>query len=68
MLTFNYGSAYFLNKVVLTKFIRGCRMVSEIQFEVHHVFISQKLKKLKEGGNLPFCPSCGAVRLLLHSP
>ena len=31
---------------------------SEIQFKVHHVFISQKLKKLKEEESLPFSPSC----------
>ena len=28
---------------------------SEMQFEVHHIFISQKLKKLKEEESLPFC-------------
>ena len=33
---------------------------SEIKFEVHHAFISQKLKKLKEEESLPFGPSCAA--------
>ena len=32
--------------------------LSEIKFEVHHVFISQKLKKLKKEKRLPFGPSC----------
>ena len=30
MLTFNYGSPYFWDKVVLTKFINGCRMVWDL--------------------------------------
>ena len=30
MLTFNYGSPYFWDKVVLTKFISGCRMVWDL--------------------------------------
>ena len=33
---------------------------SEIKLEVSHVFISQKLKKLKEEESLPFGPSCAA--------
>ena len=33
---------------------------SEISFEVYHVFISQKLKKLKEEESLPFSPSSAA--------
>ena len=36
---------------------------SEMQFEVHHVFISQKLKKLKEEESLPFCPTGSADSL-----
>ena len=57
MLSFNYGSTYFSNKVVLTKFISVCAAWSEIQFEVHHVFVSQKLKKLNEEESLPFGPA-----------
>ena len=60
MLIFNYGSNHFLNKVVLTRFINPW---SEIQFEVHHVFMSQKLKKLKEEESQPFGPSCAADSL-----
>ena len=30
MLNFNYGSPYFWDKVVLTKFISGCRMVWDL--------------------------------------
>ena len=30
MLTFDYGSPYFWDKVVLTKFISGCRMVWDL--------------------------------------
>ena len=30
MLTFNYGSPYFWDKVVLTKFISGCRMIWDL--------------------------------------
>ena len=45
---------------------------SEIKFEVHHVFISKKLKKLKEEESLLFGPSCAAnflqLYLLLHPP
>ena len=44
----------------------------EIKFEVHHAFISQKLKKLKEEESLLFGPSCAAnflqLNLLLHPP
>jgi hypothetical protein len=36
---------------------------SEIQFEVHQVFISQKLKKLKEDESLPFGPTGAADSL-----
>jgi hypothetical protein len=32
----------------------------EIEFEVHYVFISQKLKKLIEEKSLPLGPSCDA--------
>ena len=38
---------------------------SEIKFEVHHAFISQKLKKLKEDESLPFGSSCAADFLQL---
>ena len=46
---------------------------SEIKLEVSHVFISQKLKKLKKEESLPFGPSCAANfleqwYLLLHPP
>ena len=49
-----------------------CAAWSEIWFEVHHVFISQKLKKLKEEESLPIGPSCAAAclsqwYLLLHA-
>ena len=40
---------------------------SEIQFEVHHVFMSQKQKKLKEEEtqeSRPFGPSCAASTIL----
>ena len=36
---------------------------SEMQFEVHHGFISQKLKKLKEEESLPFFPTSSADSL-----
>ena len=56
-LTFNYGSTYFSNKVVLThSFVCAA-------FEVHQVFISQKLKKLKEEESLPFGPTSSADSL-----
>ena len=32
----------------------------KIQLEIHHVFMSQKLKKLKEEESWPFGPSCAA--------
>ena len=37
-----------------------CAAWAEIQFEVHKVFISNKLKKLKEEESLPFGPTCAA--------
>ena len=37
-----------------------CATWSDMKFEVHHVFISQKLNKLKEEESLPFGPSCAA--------
>ena len=39
----------------------------EIQYEVHHVFMSQKLKKLKEEDSQPFGPSCAADSLTVVS-
>ena len=48
MLTFDYESTHFSNTVVLTKFIIVCRMVWDL------VFISKKLKKLKEEESQPF--------------
>ena len=56
MLTFNHGSAYFLNKVALNKFISV----------IHHIFISHKLKKLKEEESLLFGPT-GVVDCIYSS-
>ena len=47
MLTFNYGSPYFWDKVVYLNSSVGAAW-SEIWFVVPHDFISQKLKKLLE--------------------
>ena len=55
MLSFNYGFTYFQDKVVLTAInqcvLQGLRI--NLRY-VHHAFISQKPKKLKEKKNLPF--------------
>ena len=37
-----------------------CAAWYEIQFEVYHVFISQKLKKLKDEKRMQFGTSCAA--------
>ena len=58
MFIFNYGSIhfYYLNSLIHAAW-------SEIQFAVHHVFMSQKLKSLKEEESQPFGPSCAADSL-----
>ena len=72
MLTVDYGAPYFWNKVVLTQFISGCRMVldlicgtswSEIWFVVPHGLISEEMKKLEQVESLPFCPIDAALFL-----
>ena len=62
MLNFIYGSPYFWDKVVLTKFISGCRMVWDLicgQEQVPHAFISQKLYS-------PFLFGIGIICLLAY--
>ena len=39
------GSHCFSNKVVLTKFISTCRMIWDLIWGIHQVFISQKVKR-----------------------
>ena len=40
--------------------------LSEIQFEVYHVSMSEKLKHLKEEESWPFGPSCASNSLYLR--
>ena len=55
-----YGSTYFKKIKLCLLNSSMCAALAEIQLEVHHVFISQKLKKLKEEESLPFGPSYAA--------
>ena len=56
------GPHIFQIKLSLT-FNLVCAAWSEIWFEVHQVFISQKFKKLKEEKSLPFGPTVSANSL-----
>ena len=56
MLTFNYGSPYFWDKVVLTKFISGCRMVWDLIFGTSW-FYKLKTEKVTGGGMSAILPN-----------
>ena len=56
MLTFNYGSTYFSNKVVLTKFISGCRMVWDAILGTS-CFYKSKTEEAKRGGKSAILPN-----------
>ena len=49
MLIFNYGSPYFWDKIVLTKFISGCRMVWDLIWGMSW-FHKSKTEKVTGGG------------------
>ena len=57
MLTFNYESTYFSNKVVLTFNSSMCAAWSEIWFEIRKVFINQKSKEVKRGWKSAIWPN-----------
>ena len=57
MLTFNYGSPYFWDKVVLTKLISGCRMVWDLIFGTSS-FYKSKTEKVTGGGMSAILPNC----------
>ena len=59
MLTFNYGSPYFWDKVVLTKFISGCPMDWDL-ISGTSWFYKSKTEKVQEAESLPFCPTDAA--------
>ena len=54
MLTFNYGSPYFWDKVVSTKFISGCRMVWDL---ICGTSWSQKTEKVTGGRKFAILPN-----------
>ena len=56
MLTFNYGSPYFWDKVVLTKFISGCRMVWDLICGTSW-FYKSKTEKVTGGGMSAILPN-----------
>ena len=56
MLTFNYGSTYFSNKVVLTLFIRMCCMVWDLIWGTSP-FYKSKAEEVKRGGKSAIRPS-----------
>ena len=49
MLIFNYGSTYFLNKVVLTKYINVCRMIWDLIWGTS-CFYKSNTEEAKRGG------------------
>ena len=57
MFTFNYGSPYFWHKVVLTKFISGCRMVWDLIW-CASLFYKSKTEKVTEGRKSAILPNC----------
>ena len=56
MLIFNYGSPYFWDKVVLTKFISGCRMVWDLICGTSW-FYKSKTEKVTGGGKSAILPN-----------
>ena len=56
MLTFNYGSPYFWDKVVLTKFISGCHMVWDLICGTSW-FYKSKTEKVTGGGMSAILPN-----------
>ena len=56
MPTFNYGFAYFPNKVLSAKFVSVCHMARDLILGTSS-FISQKLKQSKGEESLPVGPT-----------
>ena len=56
MLNFNYGSPYFWDKVSLTKFISGCRMVWDLICGIS-CFYKSKTEKVTGGGKSAILPN-----------
>ena len=69
MLTFYYGSTYFSNKVVLTKFVCVCRMVWGLIWGTSS-FYESKIKKVKRGGKSVTWPNwfCRQSITVLSTP
>ncbi len=70
MLNPNYGSPYFWDKVVLTKFISGCRMVWDLICGTS-CFYKSKTEKVTGGGKSAILPNwCCllSIRVLFTHP
>ena len=69
MLTFNYWSTSFSNKVVLTKFISACRMIGALIWCTPS-FYKSKTKKVKRGGKSAIWPNwcCQQSITILSTP
>ena len=70
MLTFNYGSPYFWDKVVLTKFISGCRIVWDLICGTSW-FYKSKTEKVTVGGKSAILPNwccLFSIRVLFTHP
>ena len=65
MLTFNYGSPYFWDKVVLTKFISGCRMVWDLICGTSWSYKSRTEKVT--AGPQKVCHSAQLIIIIFHS-